>query len=133
MTETRSVIIERELAYTPELIWQALTEPALIEDWLIASDFRPEVDHRFRFTADWGSVDCRVLEVEPQRSLTYTWQAHGVDTVVTWTLTPTEKGAKLRMEQAGFGADQKQAYGGAKHGWARFLDKLQDLLVKRCR
>jgi uncharacterized protein YndB with AHSA1/START domain len=31
-TETLSVIVEREIAYPPEKIWRALTQPHLLED-----------------------------------------------------------------------------------------------------
>ena len=66
MTETRTVVVEREMPFPPEKIWRALTQPHLIEEWLMKSDFKPVVDHRFKFTADWGAVNCQVLEVEPR-------------------------------------------------------------------
>ena len=65
--ETRSVVIEREIPYPPEKIWRALTQPHLIEEWLMRNDFEPVVDHRFNLRADWGAVDCKVLAVEPSR------------------------------------------------------------------
>lgn len=127
-TETRSVIVERELPFPPEKIWRALTQPHLIAEWLMKSDFRPVVNHQFSFRADWGSVDCKVLEVEPNRTLSYTWDAYGLESVVTWTLTPTGTGTHLRMEQAGFRADQQQAYQGAKFGWQKFVANLEQVL-----
>src|SRR5215470_3245484 len=66
-TEARSVVVERELPYPPEKIWRALTQPHLIEEWLMKNDFKPVVEHRFNFRADWGAVDCRVVAVEPNR------------------------------------------------------------------
>ena len=63
--ETRSVVVEREVPFPPERIWRALTQPHLIEAWLMKNDFKPAVDHRFKLSADWGSVDCQVLEVAP--------------------------------------------------------------------
>ena len=129
-TETRTVVVEREIPYPPEKIWRALTQPHLIEEWLMTNDFKPVVDHRFNLRADWGGVDCQVLAVEPNRTLSYTWAALGLDSVVTWTLTPTSTGTRLRMEQAGFRPDQRQAYGGAKHGWPRFFDALEKVVVK---
>ena len=128
-TETRSVIVEREIAYPPEKIWRALTQPHLIAEWLMKNDFKPAVDHRFTLHGDWGSVDCRVLEVEPGRTLSYTWDAMGLESVVSWTLTPTATGTNLRMEQAGFRADQEQAYQGAKYGWRQFFGKLEQVLA----
>ena len=127
--ETRSVVVEREMPFPPERIWRALTQPHLIEAWLMKSDFRPDIGHGFRFTADWGSVDCEVLEVEPQRTLAYSWDALGLESVVTWTLTPTALGTMLRMEQRGFRPDQQQAYHGARLGWRRFLAKLEEVLA----
>lgn len=129
-TETRAIVIEREMAFPPEKIWRALIQPHLIEEWLMKSDFRPVCDHRFKFTADWGAVECQVLEVEPNRTLSYTWGAYGLESVVTWTLTPTSTGTNLRMEQSGFQPDQRQAYVGAKAGWPRFLANLEQVLAR---
>ena len=125
---TLSVIIEREIPHPPEKIWRALTQPHLIEAWLMKNDFKPVVGHRFDFRADWGSVGCQVLEVEPSRTLSYTWEAYGLESVVTWTLTPSDTGTHLRMEQSGFRPDQQQAYQGARSGWPRFLAALERLL-----
>jgi len=60
-TQPRSVVIERDIPFPAAKIWRALTEPHLIEAWLMQTDFKPLVDHRFRFRADWGAVDCQVL------------------------------------------------------------------------
>lgn len=129
-TEIRSVIVEREIAFPPEKIWRALTQPHLIQEWLMKNDFKPVPDHRFKLTAEWGSVDCRVLEIEPNRTLAYTWDAYGLESTVTWTLTPIGSGTHLRMEQAGFRPDQEQAYQGAKFGWQRFFENLEQVLVR---
>jgi uncharacterized protein YndB with AHSA1/START domain len=83
-TEALSVVVEREIPYPPEKIWRALTQPHLIEEWLMKNDFKPVVDHRFNLRADWGAVDCQVLAVEPNKTLSYTWAAFGLESVVTW-------------------------------------------------
>ena len=131
MSETKSVIVERELPVPPEKLWRALTQPHLIADWLMQNDFAATSGHRFRFTADWGSVDCEVLTVEENRTLSYSWAAMGLDTVVTFTLSPTRTGTHLRLEQTGFKPGMAQAYGGAKLGWGNFLDRLGQLLEKQ--
>src|SRR5215471_591264 len=106
-TETLSVVVEREIPFPPEKIWRALTQPHLIEEWLMKTDFKPQTGQNFSFRADWGSVDGKVLSVEPFKTLSYTWDAMGLESVVTWTLTPTDGGGThLRMEQAGFRPDQ---------------------------
>jgi len=125
LTEALSVVVERELPHPPEKIWRALTQPHLIEEWLMKNDFKPVVDHRFNFSADWGAVDCEVMAVEPNKTLSYTWAAMGLESVVTWTLTATSTGTYLRMEQSGFRPDQKQAYHGAKYGWQKFFTGLE--------
>lgn len=128
--ETLNVVVEREMPHPPEKIWRALTQPHLIEAWLMKSDFEPQLGRSFQFRAEWGSVDCKVLQIEPNRSLAYTWEAMGVESVVTWTLTPTGAGTRLRMEHSGFRPDQPQAYGGAKAGWPRFFDTLEQVLAQ---
>jgi len=130
-TETRAVIIEREIPFSPDKIWRALTQPHLIEEWLMKNDFKPVVDHRFSLSADWGAVDCQVLTVEPNKTLSYSWAAYGLESIVTWTLTPTGTGTRLRMEQSGFRTDQQQAYQGARYGWQQFFDNLEQVLARR--
>ena len=129
-SQTLSVVVEREMAFPPEKIWRALTQPHLIEAWLMKSDFEPVASRAFSFRADWGSVDCTVLAIEPPRTLSYTWAAYGLESVVTWTLTPTAAGTHLRMEQVGFRACQEQAYRGAQHGWVRFFESLEQVLAR---
>lgn len=133
MTETvperRSVVIERTLSASPEKLWRALTQPHLIEEWLMKNDFEAVAGRRFTLRGDWGSVDCEVLEIEPNSRLTYTWGAMGLESVVTWTLTRTSTGTRLRMEQSGFRQDQEQAYRGAQYGWQRFFANLEQTLT----
>ncbi len=135
--ETLSVIIEREIPFPPEKVWRALTQPQLIEEWLMKNDFKPAVGHRFSLRGDWGGVlDCEVLAVEPNKELTYTWNfahddaAYNLRSVVTFTLTPTNTGTRLRMEQSGFRPDQKQAFQGANFGWQKFFANLEQVLAR---
>ena len=129
-TETRSVVVERDIAYPPEKIWRALTQPHLIEEWLMKNDFVPVVGHRFGLSAEWGSLGCEVLVVEPHETLSYSWGGMGLESIVTWTLTATGAGTRLRMEQTGFQPDQKLAYHGAKAGWPRFFEKLEQVVAR---
>jgi uncharacterized protein YndB with AHSA1/START domain len=138
-TETLSVVVEREIAHPPEKIWRALTQPHLIADWLMQNDFKPDTGHKFRLTTtphgDWnGIIDCQVLAVEPNKSLTYSWGSGdgplSQATIVRWTLTPTGAGTHLRMEHSGFRPDQPQNYQGAKYGWQSFFGKLEQVLAR---
>ena len=132
---TRSVVVEREFPFPPEKLWRALTQPHLIEEWLMKNDFNAAVGHRFTLRGEWGGVlDCEVLAVEPHKTLSYTWNhahadaAYNLKSVVTFTLTPTPNGTQLRMEQSGFGPGQKEAFGGAHAGWKQFFTKLEQVL-----
>jgi len=136
-TETRAVVVEREMGHPPEKIWRALTQPHLIEEWLMKNDFKPVVGHHFNLRGEWGGVlDCEVLAVEPNKTLSYTWNfahddaAYDLQSVVTFTLTPTPTGTHLRMEQSGFRPNQKQAHGGAKLGWQQFFAKLEQIVAR---
>lgn len=130
MTETKSVLIEQEFPHSPEKIWRALTQPHLIQEWLMESDFKPIVGHDFNFRAEWGAVECKVLVIEPNKTLSYSWTAFGLESTVRWSLTPTSTGTLLRMEQEGFRPDQQQAYNGAKHGWRKFFSNLEGVLAR---
>ena len=139
MTETTTagaVVIERELPHPPQKVWRALTQSALIEEWLMKNDFEPVVGRKFTLrmapAPNWNGVtDCEVLAVQPYRTLSYSWNSsgeeaeNGLKTVVTWTLTPTPRGVLLRMEQSGFREDQKANYQGASYGWRKFVDQLE--------
>jgi uncharacterized protein YndB with AHSA1/START domain len=135
-TDTRTLVIEREMSQPPEKIWRALTQAPLIEQWLMKNDFEPVEGRRFNFRAPaqrhWNGVtDCEVLAVEPPARLVYTWNssgdeaARGLKTVVTWTLTATPRGTLVRLEQSGFRAHEEANYQGANYGWQRFVAALE--------
>jgi uncharacterized protein YndB with AHSA1/START domain len=139
---TRSLVIEREMAHPPEKIWRALTQSELVAEWLMKNDFQPVVGHTFTFRAtpmpQWNGVtDCKVLVVEPNRMLSYSWSSsgeeavNGLKTVVTWTLTPTPNGTLVRMEQAGFRTEDENFYRGAGFGWQKMVAALEGVTARR--
>ena len=69
------------------------------------------------------------MEIEPLKKLSYTWRVGDIDTVVTFTLTPTDAGTLLSLVQSGFKADQKQNFGGARYGWNLMGGRLVELLT----
>jgi len=134
-TPTRTLVIEREMPHPQEKIWRALTQGQLIEEWLMSNDFQPVVGHHFTFRATpvpgWdGVIDCEVLVVDPISRLSYTWGTLGLGSIVAWTLTPTQTGTRVRMEQSGFPSEESASYKGAKYGWTNFIGKLE-LIVAR--
>jgi uncharacterized protein YndB with AHSA1/START domain len=104
---------------------------------MMNNDFEPVVGRKFQFRAEpmpnWnGVVDCEVLIVDPLQRLSYNWGVGGSESglqwVVLWTLTPTEGGTHVRMEQSGFGPDQQAAYQGANYGWQKFFGSLERVI-----
>lgn len=132
-----SLVVERVFPHPPGKVWRALTEGPLLAQWMMNTDFEPVVGRKFQFRAEpmpnWnGIVDCEVLIVDPLKRLSYHWgvgdAAAGLQWVVLWTLTPTEGGTHLRMEQSGFRPDQRAAYQGANYGWQKFFGGLERVL-----
>ena len=139
-TETRSVALEYDLPHPPAKVWRALTEPGLLAQWLMANDMQPAVGHSFTFRQEptpwWdGIVQCEVLEIEPHKRLRYSWrsgpESSPLDTVVTWTLTPTPSGTRLALEHSGFVAADAFAFDGAREGWQRMVGEgLTEVLAR---
>ena len=135
-SQTESITFEFDLPHSAEKVWRALTDPALVSEWLlpvVALNLEPGAAFTFKTQPHpgWdGIVSCRFLEVEAQRKLRYTWSVPFLDTVVTFTLTPTASGTRLSLVQSGFKPEQKQNFGGARYGWRMMGGKLVDLLAR---
>ena len=133
-SQTESLSLEFDLPHSPEKVWRALTDPALLTEWLLpVLELKLEPGAAFAFTAPpqpgWdGIVHCRVLEIDAHRKLSYTWVVGDIDTVVTFTLSTTASGTRLSLVQSGFKPEQKRNFGGARYGWKLMGGKLVDLL-----
>jgi uncharacterized protein YndB with AHSA1/START domain len=136
-SQSESISFEFDLPHAPDKVWRALTDPALLAEWLLpVVDLKLEPGAEFAFKTQpypgWdGTVNCRLLEIEAQRKLSYTWVVGDtLDTVVTFTLTPTPSGTRLSLVQSGFKPDQKKNFGGARYGWKMMGGKLIDILER---
>jgi uncharacterized protein YndB with AHSA1/START domain len=135
-SQTDSIAFDFDLPHSPEKVWRALTDPVLLSEWLLpAIGFKLEPGAAFTLKTQpypgWdGVVNCRMLEIEAHRKLSYAWTVPFLDTVVTFTLAPTASGTRLSVVQSGFKPDQKQEFGGARYGWKMMGGKLVDLLAK---
>ena len=132
-----SISLDFDLAHRPEKVWRALTEPALLAEWLLpvaGLELEPGAPFRFQTQPhpEWdGVVDCRILEIEPKRKLSYAWRVGdmALDTVVTFILTPTDSGTRLSLLHSGFKPEQKRNLNGARYGWKMMGGKLVDVLA----
>ena len=137
-SQTESISFEFDLHHSPEKVWRALTDPVLLAEWLlpvVGLELEPGAAFTFKTQPypGWdGIVNGRILEIEAHRRLSYTWVVGDmdIDTVVTFTLTPTASGTRLSLVQSGFKPDQKQNFGGARYGWKMMGGKLVDLLAR---
>ncbi|HEY7502386.1 MAG TPA: SRPBCC domain-containing protein [Vicinamibacterales bacterium] len=137
-SQTDAISFEFDLRHSPEKVWRALTDPVLLAEWLLpVFDLKLQPGAAFTFKTQpypgWdGTVNCRILEIEERRKISYSWVVGNmeIDTVVTFTIAPTASGTRLSLVQSGFRADQKQNFGGARYGWKMMGGKLVDLLER---
>ena len=133
-SQNESVAFEFDLPQMPGKVWRTLTDPELLSQWLL-----PVYGHKlapgaaFTFKTEpqpgWdGVVDCRMLEVDAERKISWRWVVGDIDTIVTFTLTPTTSGTRLLLVQSGFRPEQKQNFGGARYGWKMMGGRLIELL-----
>ncbi len=134
--QTESISFEFDLHHSPDKVWRALTDPGLLAEWLLpVVELKLEPGAPLKLKTQpypgWdGIVNGRILEIEAHRKLSYTWVVGNMDTVVTFTLTPTASGTRLSLVHSGFKPDQKQNFGGARYGWNMMGGKLVDLLAR---
>ena len=135
-SQCESLAFDFDLPHAPEKVWRALTEPALLAEWLLPVTgliLEPGAAFEFRTQPQpgWdGTVHCATLAVATQRTLSYTWVVGDIDTVVTFTLTPTSSGTRLSLVQSGFKPEQKRNFGSARYGWNMMGGKLVDVLAR---
>ena len=138
-TEALSVVVEREIPYPPEKIWRALTQPHLIEEWLMknrASSLSWATVSIFAQTLsslNWnGVVDCQVPWPSSRtKTLSYTWGFLGLEECRHLDLSPRRAGGptcawSIRASRS----DQQQNYRGAQYGWQKFLAALEQVLAR---
>jgi uncharacterized protein YndB with AHSA1/START domain len=128
--------------HPPETVWEYLTKPELMEQWLMKNDFQPIIGLDFQFKTNPipgldfdGIFYCKVLEVVRFKKLSYSWKSGpgngeiNLDSVVIWKLEPKDKGTELFLEHSGFAKKENlNFYNGLLHGWLEKLNKIDELL-----
>jgi uncharacterized protein YndB with AHSA1/START domain len=118
---------------SPEEVWEYLTRPELLEQWLGKTDFQPIVGHKFRFISPYANhAYCEVLEVKPFTRLSYSWQKNSTKvnkpyrSKVVWTLVPKKNGTELQLVHNGFIALEDLV--GHEKGWSTCLNTFEELI-----
>lgn len=134
------IIVERAYAFSMEQVWEALTSPAALAEWLMPGDFRPVVGHCLQFHCHPGPdfdgvVDVEILAADPPRLLSYSWKTSNMNqpTTVTFFLSPPpEGGTLLRLEHKGFeGNSGKVMHPIFKGGWGHKLAHLLEPAIEK--
>jgi uncharacterized protein YndB with AHSA1/START domain len=123
----------RHFNQPPQEVWDYLTNPELIEQWLGKTDFKPVAGHKFRFISPYGNDSyCEVLEVKPFTRLSYSWQKNSAkdhklfNSTVVWTLVPKENGTELQLVHNGFTALEDVI--AHTNGWNICLNKIGEIV-----
>lgn len=141
---TRDIAVDEVFPHSPEKIWQALTDAALIGRWMmVPTGFEAKQGKEFTFQTKaagaWdGVIRCQVLEVVPYERLVYSWRSghagnvgYGapLDTVVTWTLRAVANGTRLRIVHSGFELPKNDtAYSSMGAGWKKVVGNLDAIV-----
>lgn len=128
----KEIRLSKRFSQSPEEVWEFLTRPELIEQWLGKTDFQPIVGHKFQFTSSYGNHSyCEVLEVRPFTILSYSWQKNSAtdgkpfQSKVEWTLVPDENGTELQLLHNGFTAAEDVA--AHEYGWNMCLQQMEKI------
>jgi uncharacterized protein YndB with AHSA1/START domain len=124
------------LPHAPEKVWRALTDPVLLAEWLLpVVNLEVETGAAFTFKAEpqpgWdGTVNCRFLEIEAHKMLSYAWVVRHIENCRDVHADPHGVRHAPLARAVGLQADQKRNFGGARYGWKLMGGKLVDLLAK---
>jgi uncharacterized protein YndB with AHSA1/START domain len=134
-----AVEIGRFFPQSPDVVWRALTEPHLLERWLMPSiGFVASVGVQFTFVIPIqpvGDISCEVLTARPGEQLIFSWvdlrAEHPARWVVDWMIWPHGRGTRLLLTQTGFDINdrrQKMARNAMERNWKVVMSRLGQVL-----
>ena len=127
----------------PARVWEFLTQPELLGQWLMKNDIQPVIGHHFTFRSQAypaidfdGNVYCEILEIVPEKKIVYTWRCGPepgkitLDSTVSWMPIPKNQGTELLLEQTGFkGPENLSIFEAMNQGWTERMDIHLDRLI----
>ena len=139
-SDIQDIVVDEVFPHAPETIWKALTTGALVSRWLMApTGFEAVVGNRFTYQTTCGGawdgvIHCEVLEIIPNKRLSYSWKGghegnvgYGarLDTVVTFTLSRVAEGTRVRLVHTGFVLPKNEtAFRSMGEGWKKVVRNL---------
>lgn len=119
-----SVVVDINVA--PALVFNALTDSTQMERWVGSKgSIDPKPGGKIDF--GWGMGPVKILEIVPDKKLSYSWQWEGEpDTVTTWTLDSSGGKTRVTIVQSGFAPERD----GEDYfiGWSKFALRLKTML-----
>jgi uncharacterized protein YndB with AHSA1/START domain len=121
-------------------VWRGLIDGELTKHYVYGTRFESQLSKGapYAYLSDEGFkvVDGEILDVDPERRLTLTWQAHWDDSTkgdrssrVSYELAASgPETTKLRVVHDDFDSDESATYKGSVEGWPLMLSSLKSLL-----
>lgn len=146
-TATHDIVVDEVFPHAPGIVWGVLTSGALMARWMMEpTGFAPVKGTKFTFQTTpagaWdGKIRCEVLEVKKNERFSYSWQGgdegnsgYGskLDTIVSWHLSATESGTRLRLVHSGFVVPKNEtAYTNLGKGWKVCLERVAGIATEQ--
>ena len=130
----KEIVIEAPAAK----VWEHITDSKKIAGWFHPNTFDARVGAAFTIECcegKDGTISGVVKEIVPQKQLVYSFQSEmiGIETLVTITLAPANKGTRLTLVHSGWDAlppDKQNISDQFDGGWGTFLKNLQETARK---
>lgn len=122
---THEVHIERVLTAPPERVWQAISNPAEVSQWLAPAEITPGTGGKVSvfFDDDENVRDGEILTWDEGRTLEYQWIFKGEPpSILRFDLTPHPQGTLLTLRHRLLPTHLTNGY---VHGWQAHLDRLE--------
>ncbi len=120
-----------------ERVWRALTDPDMIERWLMApTGYEAKVGSRFVLRETpredcRGQVECEVLELSPPTRMVWSWRGaeDPTTTRLVIALQADERGTRLTLRHTG--ESDERTVRATTGGWTDKLGALTELLTTK--
>jgi uncharacterized protein YndB with AHSA1/START domain len=120
------VVVSVDIDVVPSMVFNALTDAAQMERWVGSKgSIDPRPGGRIDF--GWGMGPVKILEIVPDKKLSYSWRWEGEpETITTWTFEGSGGTTRVTIVQSGFAPDRSNE--DYYIGWSKFAERLKTML-----